>query len=243
MAAVNENRSKSLLHVNVTYYVRTRKGTAITLWLPDATESDGEPIEVKDADGQASVDVSITIKTVRGQTIDGASSYMITVAYGSVIFRSNGQQWYSLSRGGDVFGPSSATDEAVARFNGGSGKLLQSSGVTIDDSANLTTTGIISSKGNRVAHNTYSSGPQTLTFNQFLVLDTGGITINLPASPGSANDGALFIIINNAKGSTTVGRNGSNINGAASDQTLGASSRAIIWWDNANTTWRYMTFS
>lgn len=96
MAAVNENRSKSLLRVNGTFYVRTRRATAITLWLPDATESDGEPIEVKDADGSAG-DRNITIKTVRGQLIDGSATYTITRAYGSVIFRSNGQQWYVIA--------------------------------------------------------------------------------------------------------------------------------------------------
>lgn len=38
---------------------------------------------------------------------------------------------------GDVVGPSSATDNAIARFNTTTGKLIQNSGVTLDDSANL----------------------------------------------------------------------------------------------------------
>jgi hypothetical protein len=38
---------------------------------------------------------------------------------------------------GDVDGPSSATDNAVARFNGTTGKLVQNSLVTIDDSGNV----------------------------------------------------------------------------------------------------------
>jgi hypothetical protein len=39
--------------------------------------------------------------------------------------------------GGDVVGPSSATDNAIARFNTTTGKLIQNSGITIDDNANL----------------------------------------------------------------------------------------------------------
>lgn len=39
------------------------------------------------------------------------------------------------------------TDNAVARYDGATGKLLQSSGVTIDDSGNLAATGTISSPG------------------------------------------------------------------------------------------------
>ena len=35
--------------------------------------------------------------------------------------------------GGDVVGASSSTDNAVVRFDGATGKLLQNSGVTIDD--------------------------------------------------------------------------------------------------------------
>ena len=36
-----------------------------------------------------------------------------------------------------IFGPSSATDEAITRFDGTTGKLVQNSGVTLDDSGNM----------------------------------------------------------------------------------------------------------
>ena len=38
---------------------------------------------------------------------------------------------------GDVVGPASATDNAIVRFDGTTGKLVQNSGVTIDDSGNM----------------------------------------------------------------------------------------------------------
>jgi hypothetical protein len=44
----------------------------------------------------------------------------------------------SPSLGGDVVGPASATDNAVARYNLTTGKLIQNSGVIIDDSNNVT---------------------------------------------------------------------------------------------------------
>lgn len=43
------------------------------------------------------------------------------------------------STGGDVVGPGSATDNAVARFDGTTGELLQNSVVTIDDLGNIVT--------------------------------------------------------------------------------------------------------
>lgn len=47
--------------------------------------------------------------------------------------------WETISSGsGDVVGPSSATDEAVARFDATTGKLVQNSAMTVDDSGNVT---------------------------------------------------------------------------------------------------------
>ncbi len=47
--------------------------------------------------------------------------------------------------GGDVFGPASSTDNAIARFDTTTGKLLQNSLATIDDAGILTTSGLVSS--------------------------------------------------------------------------------------------------
>lgn len=44
---------------------------------------------------------------------------------------------------GDVIGPGSATDNAIARFDGTTGKLIQNSAITIDDSGNLSTSGTL----------------------------------------------------------------------------------------------------
>ena len=49
--------------------------------------------------------------------------------------------WGSGSGSGDVVGPSSATDNAIARFDAATGKLIQNSAITIDDSGNLSTAG------------------------------------------------------------------------------------------------------
>lgn len=42
---------------------------------------------------------------------------------------------------GDVVGPASSTDNAIARYDLTTGKIIQNSGVTIDDSDNLTLPG------------------------------------------------------------------------------------------------------
>lgn len=46
--------------------------------------------------------------------------------------------WDDTGTGGDVTGPASSTDHALARFDLTTGKLLQNSGVIVDDSNNIT---------------------------------------------------------------------------------------------------------
>jgi len=43
----------------------------------------------------------------------------------------------TLGVGGDVTGPASSTDEAIARFHSTTGKIIQNSNVTIDDAGNI----------------------------------------------------------------------------------------------------------
>jgi len=57
---------------------------------------------------------------------------------------------------GDVDGPVSSTDEAIARFDGTTGKLIQNSGVLIDDSDNVSS--INSLELNAVASPTHAAG-------------------------------------------------------------------------------------
>lgn len=84
---------------------------------------------------------TVTIATIGSEEIDGASTFLLTEQYDSVNFVSSGTNWYIES----VYSPAvtvtnagNSTDNAIARFNGTSGILLQNSGVVIDDSNNIT---------------------------------------------------------------------------------------------------------
>ncbi len=95
------------------------------------------------------------------------------------------------SVGGDVFGPSSSTDNAFARFDGTTGKLLQdSSGATLDDSGRAVFKTIripLFDAGN-------SGTSKTLDFNdsneQLLTL-TGNVTLTL----SNPTDGGRYVIV------------------------------------------------
>jgi hypothetical protein len=85
--------------------------------------------------------------------------------------------------GGDVVGPASATDNAVARYNLTTGKLIQNSGVIIDDSNNvsgvvtLTTTNLIVNDDTTLG----GSNADSVTVN-------GRITTDLEPATNNAKD-------------------------------------------------------
>jgi hypothetical protein len=69
------------------------------------------------------------------QTGAGATSFVTAPATASTFLGWNGSAfvWTAPSGAGDVVGPASATDNAIARFDATTGKLLQNSSVTIAD--------------------------------------------------------------------------------------------------------------
>jgi hypothetical protein len=77
-------------------------------------------------------DATIYNSTVLGNTT--AAGLGVTIPAGRIVsVWSNGTDFYIAA----VAGPASSTDNAVARFDGTTGKVVQNSGVTIDDSNNV----------------------------------------------------------------------------------------------------------
>ena len=82
--------------------------------------------------GQSSyTDGQLLIGNSTGNTLAKAT---LTAGTGISITNGNGSITVAATNNGDVVGPASATDNAVARFDGTTGKLIQNSVVTIADS-------------------------------------------------------------------------------------------------------------
>jgi hypothetical protein len=103
---------------------------------------------------------------------------------------------------GDVVGPASATDNAIVRFDGTTGKLVQNSAATIADTSGDITAG-------KYNGNTVTTGTGTLT------LGTGSITISAN-SPINTGGGTGYINTVGGSGyintSSELGFNGGHIN-------------------------------
>lgn len=139
---------------------------------------------------------------------------------------------------GDVVGPSSATDNAIVRFDNTTGKLVQDSGITIADGAsgtlsgtntgdqNLFSTISVSGQSDVVADSTSDTLTLAAGSNITITTDAATDTITI-ASSGSGVAGELF-----DWGGTSTPSHGLLCNGAAVSRTTYAALFTAI-----GTTW------
>ena len=92
----------------------------------------------------------VTLTNATGLPASGISSGTIATARlgsgtaSSSTFLRGDQTWATPAGSGDVVGPASAADTAVALYNGTTGKSIKNSGVTVDGSNNISTPGGVS---------------------------------------------------------------------------------------------------
>lgn len=113
--------------------------------------------------------------------------------------------------GGDVTGPASSTDNAIARYDGTTGKVIQNSGATIDDNGHITSARVYleelraSTSAGVDVHN--NSGTQVAIFGAG---GSTGASIVGTTNIGSAS--ADYIQVAGGTGSTTQTATGSSSN-------------------------------
>ena len=143
---------------------------------------------------------------------------------------------------GDLVGPASSTDNAIVRYDSTTGKLVQNSGVTIDDSGNVditsttastsTTTGALQVAGGAgVAENIFVGGKVNVNTTQALYIPEGDFTGTMYVGDGG---GSLTY------GSGSDGQNNTSVGiGALFANTTGKNNTAVGYSSlTANTTGR-----
>ena len=154
----------SLASATVLYFDDVEKGgvsiNALVDSLDDPTAGNSATIYIQEAgNGTAGVlfkvsgavtsastysKVAVTHVATFGTLVDGDTI--------GVSFSFSGDNGADGAGSGDVVGPSSATDNTVARYNSTTGKLIQGSGVTIDDSNNVGAASLTLTTDLAVAH-------------------------------------------------------------------------------------------
>jgi hypothetical protein len=211
------------------YYVDTHVtgGTVTSVTATSPVESTGGTAPVislgTGANGQ------LVIGTGTGftkSTLTAGSGVSIANASGSITISATGS-------GGDVVGPASATDNAVVRFDGTTGKLIQNSTVTLSDTGVLTvpelsTTSITSTGNNPIIIAPDGTGDVHLNADSVRIGDNntdatlitrGTGDLLLTTNEGSATEG-IIRIYDGANGNITLTPNGTGQVQVGSDQVV-----------------------
>mgnify|MGYP006909286783 CR=1 FL=1 len=136
----------------------------------------------------------------------GASAWTaLTPGTSGQVLRSNGAaanpSWTSASSG-DVVGPASALDNAIARYDTTTGKLLQDSTVTISDGGAVSIPAGITFGVNVV------TGNHTVLSTDGTVVYTGAGTHTITLVSAASNTGRMIWLKNNGSGAVTIDATG-----------------------------------
>ena len=148
----------------------------------------------------------------------GAVAYGTGTAYGFSAAGVAGQVLISGGAGaptwanygaGDVTGPGSSTDNAIARFDGTTGKIIQNSGITINDSADIASARSLTFSGSVPATALngmmwYDTSTNTLNVQQNAVTQQIGEEIYIYGRASEAIADGQVITVSGAYGTTGV---------------------------------------
>lgn len=165
---------------NGIYFVVNPGGGSVQYVLERANDFDGAPggevmggVLISAQEGTANADSVWQVTTDDPITVDTTTLTFTSVGGGS----------------GDVVGPASATDNAIARFDTTTGKLIQNSGVTINDTDQVAAMETATFKPE---HDNGNQGASwTLNWNngqkQRVTLTASTTTLTITAPPGPGN--------------------------------------------------------
>lgn len=189
----------------------------------DQTNISGNAGTVTTINGRISAGTNVTL----GGTGTAADPYVINSSGGG--------------GSGDVAGPASATDNAVARFDATTGKLIQNSGVIIDDSNNISGLGTVASAATVITSNSAAAlviGANGATNPAFSVdASAASAATGIAITAGAAGSGVTLsatssaadeILVITSKGSAELQLNAGSVGANALRLRTGGTNRVIV---------------
>jgi len=155
---------------------------------------------------------------------------------------------FNIKAQGDILGPSSSTDNTIPRFDSTTGKLLQGSGVTIDDSNNMIFYSLINTvQAETCTDNTVGASAQALTITptssyiEITNADADGCNITMSETGMVAGRVATLCVVSNA-GATVNFADTAGVTELAGAFTANIDDCITIRYGNT-TTWREVSRS
>ena len=150
----------------------------VVLTTTDVAEGTNEYFTTARARASVSAGTGISYDNGTGVITNAAPDQTVVLTAGTGISTSGTYPSFTItntspSLGGDVVGPASATDNAVARYDATTGKLLQNSVVIIDDTGSVTGVNALTAQSLTVNNNATlgSSNTDTLEVNSRITTD------------------------------------------------------------------------
>ena len=188
---------------------------------------------------------SIQANTRANQPAAGTAGRIYVVTDEDLIERDDGAQWVKIADTGDLSGPASSTDNALARWDGTGGGTLQNSGWTLNDSDEL-------NAGDKPAYNSparenvigSTANNQSLdlsAYNYFELEPTGNIEIDFTNLSANGRSGAVVKLTGGGDHTITWKAGGATGNvkwdgGSAPSLSTGTDYDLIVAWQTASGT-------
>jgi hypothetical protein len=179
--------------------------------------ADANQFLVRDVSGQVISDKAVPVgdvvgttdtQTLTNKTISGASNTIDNISAANVVVTPTGnltstdvqaalvelQGDIDTGAANNVVGPASATDNALPRFDGTTGKLVQNSGVIVSDTNNITGVNDLTVNGNTILQGDLTVNGTTTTINTAtLDVEDQNITVNFNGTDVTGEGAGLTI--------------------------------------------------
>ena len=141
--------------------------------VPTTSDLSSGEFGVNMADQKSYINNGTTVVQVGAGKLVGLQDVTVTSPTSGQSLSWNGTAWVNSNAGaGDVVGAASSTDNAITRFDGTTGKIIQNSTVTIDDTGNI-------ANANSFQFDTTPTTPPTSEGSMYWNADLGGVAINM----------------------------------------------------------------
>ena len=150
---------------------------------------------------------------------------------------------------GDCYGPGSATDNGIARFDGVAGKTIQNSGVTIADNGDMTLGGGMACADGVVSRPRFTDysetvngmGSKTAAFD--IDLEDGNVQTLTMSGGGTFNIGIVNAVGSHSNSVTILGTNLGSCTATFLAGANGSGGNAVYWAGGGDTSNNLMTSS